>query len=99
VPFLVAARSASSDVPAVEDGRHAGVPRAGAEDHETEETAGTKLKEVLTGYMPQLLKLSGLVIALNVVNYTLLSYSPTYLRPPSTWTSKARSSCRSSDSC
>ena len=32
------------------------------------------------GLPAELLKLSGLVIALNVVNYTLLSYSPTYLK-------------------
>lgn len=45
-----------------------------------EESAGTKLKEVMTDYFPQVLKLFGLVIALNVVNYTLLSYMPTYLQ-------------------
>lgn len=45
-----------------------------------EEGAGTKLREVLTHYFPQVLKLFGLVIALNVVNYTLLSYMPTYLK-------------------
>lgn len=47
---------------------------------EAEVGAMTKLKEVLSDYLPQVLKLFGLVIALNVVNYTLLSYMPTYLR-------------------
>ena len=32
----------------------------------------------LTGYLRPLLTLGGLVVALNVVNYTLLSYMPTY---------------------
>jgi len=34
---------------------------------------------LITGYWRPLLVLSGLVVALNVVNYTLLSYMPTYL--------------------
>ena len=81
VPFLVAGplglvgmylRSKMEDTPVFRELEQ--------KTHETEEAAGTKLKEVLTGYLPQLLKLSGLVIALNVVNYTLLSYSPTYLK-------------------
>ena len=81
VPFLVAGplglvgmylRSKMEDTPVFRELEQ--------KTHETEEGAGTKLKEVVTGYMPQLLKLSGLVIALNVVNYTLLSYSPTYLK-------------------
>ena len=81
VPFLVAGplglvgmylRSKMEDTPVFRELEQ--------KTHETEEAAGTKLKEVVTGYMPQLLKLSGLVIALNVVNYTLLSYSPTYLQ-------------------
>jgi hypothetical protein len=42
--------------------------------HAGQGVAGTKLKEVVTGYVPQLLKLFGLVTSLNVVNYTLLSY-------------------------
>ena len=81
VPFLVAGplglvgmylRSKMEDTPVFRELEQ--------KTHETEEGAGTKLKEVVTGYLPQLLKLSGLVIALNVVNYTLLSYSPTYLQ-------------------
>ena len=37
------------------------------------------LKDLVTNYWKPLLTLSGLVVALNVVNYTLLSYMPTYL--------------------
>lgn len=37
------------------------------------------LGALVTGYWRPLLAMSGLVIALNVVNYTLLSYMPTYL--------------------
>ena len=37
------------------------------------------LQTLFTGYWRPLLVMSGLVIALNVVNYTLLSYMPTYL--------------------
>lgn len=38
------------------------------------------LREVLTTYRRELLTLGGLVVALNVVNYTLLTYQPTYLQ-------------------
>jgi MHS family proline/betaine transporter-like MFS transporter len=38
------------------------------------------LGELLVGYWRPLLTLSGLVVALNVVNYTLLTYMPTYLQ-------------------
>ncbi|WP_334181806.1 MFS transporter [Novosphingobium sp.] len=37
------------------------------------------LRDLLTRHRRSLLAMSGLVIALNVVNYTLLSYMPTYL--------------------
>ncbi|WP_153413752.1 MFS transporter [Nocardia macrotermitis] len=37
------------------------------------------LLKLLTDYRRELLTLAGLVIALNVVNYTLLAYMPTYL--------------------
>ncbi len=39
----------------------------------------TTIGELASKYWRQLLIMSGLVIALNVVNYTLLSYMPTYL--------------------
>ncbi|MFI9505275.1 MFS transporter [Nocardia sp. NPDC052566] len=38
------------------------------------------LRELVTTYRRELLTLGGLVIALNVVNYTLLTYQPTYLQ-------------------
>lgn len=39
----------------------------------------TPFKDLLTSYAKPLILLFGLVLALNVVNYTLLSYMPTYL--------------------
>jgi MFS family permease len=45
----------------------------------TEEEVTTAFRDLLVGYWKPLLLLSGLVVALNVVNYTLLSYMPTYL--------------------
>ena len=50
------------------------------EGDQVEEGAVTALKHVVTGYWRPLLALSGLVIALNVANYTLLAYMPTYLQ-------------------
>ena len=44
---------------------------------ETQE--GGTLKQLVVDYWRPMLVMSGLVIALNVVNYTLLSYMPTYL--------------------
>ncbi|WP_433201233.1 MFS transporter [Nocardia sp. CA-107356] len=38
------------------------------------------LREVVTTYRRETLTLVGLVVALNVVNYTLLTYQPTYLQ-------------------
>ncbi|MFF0545962.1 MFS transporter [Nocardia thailandica] len=78
LPFLVAAplgligmylRSRVQDTP---------VFRECDEQGETE-TAGTVYRDLLTKYLRPVLTLFGLVIALNVVNYTLLSYTPTYL--------------------
>jgi MHS family proline/betaine transporter-like MFS transporter len=50
------------------------------ERHETEPAASTELRHLLTRYWRPLVTMGGLVIALNVVNYTLLSYMPTYLQ-------------------
>ncbi|UAL30845.1 MFS transporter [Nocardioides rotundus] len=50
-----------------------------AEKQEAEEQATGVFKDLFANYLPPLLKLSGLVIALNVVNYTLLAYMPSYL--------------------
>ncbi|WP_235946670.1 MFS transporter [Nocardia terrae] len=47
---------------------------------EGERTPPAGLREVLTTYRRELLTLIGLVVALNVVNYTLLTYQPTYLQ-------------------
>jgi MHS family proline/betaine transporter-like MFS transporter len=48
--------------------------------HQSEDDVKGVFRDLFANYLPQLLKLSGLVIALNVVNYTLLSYMPSYLQ-------------------
>ncbi len=48
--------------------------------HKTEDQVKGVFKDLLTRYTRPILTLFGLVIALNVVNYTLLSYMPTYLQ-------------------
>ncbi|KHE73785.1 MFS transporter [Kocuria marina] len=45
----------------------------------SEESAGMALKELVTTYWKPMLIMAGLVVSVNVVNYTLLSYMPTYL--------------------
>src|SRR5690606_30788390 len=78
LPFLIAAplglvgmylRSKMEDTP---------VFREIEQEGETEPKAKTELKHLIVNYWRQLLVLGGLVVALNVVNYTLLSYMPTY---------------------
>ena len=49
------------------------------EQDQVEDAATSALKDLLTTYWKPLLTLGGLVIALNVCNYTLLAYMPTYL--------------------
>jgi MHS family proline/betaine transporter-like MFS transporter len=80
VPFLLAAplgligmylRSKMEDTP---------VFRELEEKHQKEPAAKTEFRDLLTRYWKPLLLLGGLVVALNVVNYTLLSYMPTYLQ-------------------
>lgn len=80
LPFLVAAplgliglylRTKMEDTPVFRE-----LEERGENEHE----ATTALKDLITGYWKPLLLLSGLVIALNVCNYTLLSYMPTYLQ-------------------
>ncbi|MBA2418851.1 MAG: MFS transporter [Nocardioidaceae bacterium] len=44
-----------------------------------EEDTKTQFKDLVTKYWKPMLTLGGLVVALNVVNYTLLAYMPTYL--------------------
>jgi MFS transporter, MHS family, proline/betaine transporter len=46
---------------------------------EKEEETTTQFRDLLAGYWRPILQLGGLVVALNVVNYTLLAYMPTYL--------------------
>lgn len=47
---------------------------------EIEGTAWTRFKDLLTNYWQPILIMFGMVIALNVANYTLLAYQPTYLK-------------------
>lgn len=46
----------------------------------TEDSGPTTLKHLASKYWRPVLTMAGLVIALNVANYTLLSYMPTYLQ-------------------
>ena len=80
IPFLVAGpmglvgmylRSKMEDTPVFRDAM------AQAEGGQA---ASPGLAQLLNGYWRPLLVMSGLVIALNIVNYTLLSYMPTYLQ-------------------
>jgi MFS family permease len=50
------------------------------EKGQKEDEPTTEVKDLCLGFWKQLLLLGGLVVALNVVNYTLLSYMPTYLQ-------------------
>lgn len=79
LPFLVAAplgligiylRSKLEDTPAFRELEESG---------ETEASTKTQFKDLLGEYWRPILQLGGLVVALNVVNYTLLTYMPTYL--------------------
>jgi MFS transporter, MHS family, proline/betaine transporter len=79
LPFLIAAplgvvglylRSKMEDTPCFRELEAAG---------ELEEHTSTEFKDLLLGYWKQLLTLGGLVVALNVVNYVLLAYMPTYM--------------------
>ena len=46
---------------------------------EQDTTWAGELKDLFTRYWPQILTMGGMVVALNVVNYTLLTYQQTYL--------------------
>ncbi|MGV9803041.1 MFS transporter [Mycobacterium sp. NPDC003449] len=79
LPFMVAAplgligvylRSKLEDTP---------VFRELEESGGTESDTGAQFKDLVTEYWGPILRLGGLVVALNVVNYTLLTYMPTYL--------------------
>lgn len=78
LPFLMAApmgfigmylRSRLKETPVFQEARS-------TDPHEQE--TKTELKDLLSGYRSPLFALGGLVIALNVINYTFLSYTPTY---------------------
>ncbi len=79
LPFLVAAplgfvgiylRSKMEDTPVFEE----------IEEHgEQEKSVVAELGDLISEYWPILLSMGGMVVALNVVHYTLLSYMPTYL--------------------
>jgi MHS family proline/betaine transporter-like MFS transporter len=80
LPFLLAAplgligmylRSKMEDTP---------VFRELEEKGQKEDEVKTEFKDLILGFWKPLLLLGGLVVALNVVNYTLLSYMPTYLQ-------------------
>jgi metabolite-proton symporter len=80
LPFLVAAplgivglylRTRLEDTPVFRELEAAG---------EKEEDTTTQFKDLLAGYWKPILRLGGMVVALNVVNYTLLTYMPTYLQ-------------------
>ncbi|MBI1180845.1 MAG: MFS transporter [Alphaproteobacteria bacterium] len=80
IPFLVAGpmgiigmylRSRMEDTPVFRE----------IEEHGDREASPTvELKDLVVRYWKPLFVMGGLVIALNVVNYTLLSYMPTYLQ-------------------
>jgi MFS transporter, MHS family, proline/betaine transporter len=79
LPFLVAAplglvgiylRSKLEDTPCFRE-----LEASGQTEHET----STQFRDLLSYWRP-LLQLGGLVIALNVANYTLLAYMPSYLQ-------------------
>lgn len=80
LPFLIAAplgligmylRNRMEDTP---------IFRELEKDNAVEEKAAGIFVDLLTKYLRPVLTLFGLVVALNVVNYTLLSYMPTYLQ-------------------
>ncbi|ODA66312.1 Proline/betaine transporter [Methyloligella halotolerans] len=79
LPFLVAAplgfiglylRSKMEDTPVFEEIEEQG---------EQEKNVLAELRDLISEYWPILLTMGGMVTALNVVHYTLLSYMPTYL--------------------
>ncbi|GAA1071771.1 MULTISPECIES: MFS transporter [Pseudonocardia] len=80
IPFMIALplamiglyiRTKLEDTPVFRDLEAAG---------ESESAATGALKDLLVRFWQPILALFGLVIALNVINYTLLTYMPTYLQ-------------------
>ncbi|MDO3401507.1 MFS transporter [Mycolicibacterium neoaurum] len=79
LPFLVAAplgligvylRSRLDETP---------VFKQAAESDDTAADTTTQFRELISDYWRPIVRLGALVVALNVVNYTLLTYMPTYL--------------------
>lgn len=79
IPFLIAGpmgliglylRSRLGETPVFEEAQ---------KDHATQGSALGGLGDLLTSCWQPILTMAGLVVAVNVVNYTLLSYMPTYL--------------------
>jgi MFS family permease len=79
LPFLVAAplgfvgvylRSRLEDTPVFRE-----LEQKGKKENQT----ATQFRDLLAEYWRPILQLGGMVVALNVVNYTLLTYMPTYL--------------------
>jgi MFS family permease len=96
LPFLVAAplglvgvylRSRLEDTPIFRELEASG---------EKEEHTATQLKDLIGEYWGPILRLGGVVVALNVVNYTLLTYMPTYLEQSIACRPPCRCWCRSS---
>ncbi|MGV9713185.1 MFS transporter [Gordonia sp. NPDC003424] len=80
IPFLIALplgliglylRSQMEDTPVFQELEHKA---------EVERSAWQGLKDLLSNYWRPILIMFGMVIALNVANYTLLAYQPTYLK-------------------
>ena len=82
IPFLIAGplgligiylRSKMEDTPVFRE-------MAEQEEHQhSHRGMVSTIKELFTEHLGAMMKLMGLVLALNVVNYTLLTYTPTYL--------------------
>lgn len=90
IPFLVAGplgavglylRSKLEDTPVFNELQE--------EQGDEERGLGAELRELMTTYKRPLFALGGLVVALNVCNYTLLAYMPTYLENKIGLSSKA----------
>lgn len=80
LPFLVAApmgiiglylRSKLEDTPVFREAESAGIK---------EEQASTQFRDLVVSYWRPMAQMFGMVIALNVINYTLLAYMPTYVQ-------------------
>jgi MFS transporter, MHS family, proline/betaine transporter len=80
IPFLMAGplgvvglylRSRLEDTPVFQELQNA---------HESETSLKTEFKDLFRDYKRPLFALAALVVALNVCNYTLLAYTPTYLQ-------------------